>query len=177
MQRNAIAGRSFAGWEAFEAHLAACEREVANARVHGTTGEAPMVRFARDELTALQPLADRPPFRTCRTLERRVKNDCAVEVDGNTYSVPRRGLLAASPAEIGSKASWPSMARLIGERVELIVAGGQVRVRHDASEVAVHRLVEGRRQRVIDKAHLAGVAGTAGRPVRAAPALIDDPRH
>jgi hypothetical protein len=93
----------------------------------------------------LKPVAERPPFRTCRTLERRVRNDCAVEVDGNAYSVP-----------------W----RLIGERVEVIVAAGQVRVRHGASEVAVHRLVEGRRQRVIDTAHLAGVAGLDGRPVR-----------
>jgi transposase len=154
VKRNAIACRSFASWEAFEAHLAGWERDIANARVHGTTGEAPMVRFARDEAAALQPLAGRPPFRTCRTLERRVRNDSAVEVDGNAYSVP-----------------W----RLIGERVEVIVAGGQVRVRHGASEVAVHRLVEGRRLRVLDTAHLAGVAGTDGQPVRAAPALIDDP--
>jgi transposase len=147
VKRNAIAGRSFASWEAFEAHLAGWERDIANARVHGTTGEAPMVRFARDEAAALQPRCDRPPFRTCRTLERRVRNDCAIEIDGNAYSVP-----------------W----RLIGERVEVIVAGGQVRVRHGASEVAAHRLVDGRRQRVIDKAHLAGVAGTAGRPVHRA---------
>jgi transposase len=154
VKRNAIAGRGFASWEAFEAHLAAWERDVANARVHGTTGEVPMVRFARDEMAALQPLVDRPSFQACRTLERRVRNDCAVEVDGNAYSVP-----------------W----RLIGERVEVVVAGGQVRVRHGASEVAIHQRVEGRRQRVIDTAHLTGVAGTAGRPVRAAPALVDDP--
>jgi transposase len=154
VKRNAIAGRSFASWEAFEAHLAAWERDIANARVHGTTGEAPMVRFARDEAAALQPLTDRPSFQACRTLERRVRNDCAVEVDGNAYSVP-----------------W----RLIGERVEVIVAAGEVRVRHGTSEVAVHRLVEGRRQRVIDKAHLAGVAGLGGRPVCAASALPDDP--
>ena len=57
----------------------------------------------------------------------------------------------------------------------MLVTPGQVRVRHGASEVAVHRLVDGRRQRGIDKAHLAGVAGTDGQPVRAAPALIDDP--
>jgi transposase len=154
VKRNAIAGRSFASWEAFEAHLAGWERDVANARVHGTTGETPMARFARDEMAALQPLADRPSFQACRTLERRVKNDCAVEVDGNAYSVP-----------------W----RLIGERVEVIVAGDRVRVRHGTSEVAVHRLVKGRRQRVIDTAHLAGVAGLGGRPVCATPALPDNP--
>lgn len=154
VKRNAIAGRSFASWEAFEVHLAAWERDIANARVHGTTGEAPMIRFARDEAAALQPLADRPSFQACRTLERRVRNDCAIEIDGNAYSVP-----------------W----RLIGERVEVMVAAGQVRVRHGACEVAIHQLVEGRRQRVIDTAHLAGVAGLGGRPVCAASALPDHP--
>jgi len=49
VKRNAIAGRGFASWEALEAHLAEWEREVANARVHGTTGEVPLVRFDRDE--------------------------------------------------------------------------------------------------------------------------------
>jgi transposase len=154
VKRNAIAGRSFASWEALEAHLAAWERDVANARVHGTTGEVPMIRFERDEAAALQPLADRPAFGACRTLERRVRNDCAVEVDGNAYSVP-----------------W----RLIGERVEVIVAAGQVRVRHGTREVAVHALAEGRRQRVLDPAHLAGVTGTPGRPVWAPIEPAEDP--
>ena len=47
-----------------------------------------MVRFARDEAAAMRPLAGRPSFQACRTLERRVKNDCAIEIDGNAYSVP-----------------------------------------------------------------------------------------
>jgi transposase len=148
VKRNAVAGRSFASWEAFEAHLAAWERDIANARVHGTTGEAPAARFDRDEASRLKPIAERPPFRSCRVLERRVRNDCAVEVDGNAYSVP-----------------W----RLIGETVEVIVAGGLLRVRHGSHEVAVHAVVEGRRQRVIDARHLEGVAGVGGQPVRAQP--------
>jgi hypothetical protein len=49
----------------------------------------------------------------------------------------------------------------------VIIAAGQVRVRHGTREVAVHALAEGRRQRVIDAAYLAGVAGTGGRPARA----------
>jgi transposase len=48
VKKNAIAGRSFASWEAFEAHLARWERDVANVRIHGTTGEVPMIRFERD---------------------------------------------------------------------------------------------------------------------------------
>jgi transposase len=144
-KKNAVAGRRFASWEAFEAHLAAWERDVANARVHGTTGEVPQARFERAEARALKPLADRPPFRACRTLRRLVRNDCAVEVDGNAYSVP-----------------W----RLIGETVEVVIAAGRVRVRHGAGEVAVHALHEGRRQRIVDPVHLAGVAGFGGRIMR-----------
>jgi hypothetical protein len=141
VKKNAIAGHSFESWEAFEAHLAKWEREVANVRVHGTTGEAPIVRFKRDEAHCLKPLGARPPFSTLRELSRVVGNDCAVEVDTNSYSVP-----------------W----KLIGERVAVTVAGGEVRIRHGAREVAVHRQTEGRRQRVVDRAHLDGVAGRDG---------------
>lgn len=138
VKRNAIAGRSFETWEAFEAHLAWWEREVANVRVHGTTGEAPMVRFTRDEAHRLKPLGERPPFGSLRELARVVGNDCTIAIDTNSYSVP-----------------WP----LIGERVAVTVSAGSVRVRHGSREVAVHSEAEGRRQRIIDRAHLAGVTG------------------
>jgi hypothetical protein len=59
VKRNAIAGRSFPSWKAFEAHLEACAREVADVRVHGTTGEAPIERFRRAEATALKSIAGR----------------------------------------------------------------------------------------------------------------------
>ena len=142
VKKNAIAGHSFLSWEAFEAHLARWEREVANVRVHGTTGEAPIARFARDEAHRLQALGDRPAFGVARELSRVVGNDCAVEVDTNSYSVP-----------------W----RLIGERVAVTVAAGEVRIRHGACEVAVHRQGQGRRHRIVDPTHLEGVAG-GGRP-------------
>jgi transposase len=141
VKKNAVAGHAFASWEAFEAHLARWERDVANVRVHGTTGEAPITRFERDEAHRLKPLGQRPSFGSLRELTRVVGNDCAIEIDTNSYSVP-----------------W----RLIGEHVAVTVAAGQVRIRHGACEVAVHRLVEGRRQRVIDHAHLDGVAGRDG---------------
>jgi len=108
VKRNAIAGHCFATWEAFEAHLAEWEREVANVRIHGTTGEAPIARFARDEAHRLKPLGGQPSFGSLRELTRVVGNDCAVEIDTNSYSVP-----------------W----RLIGERVAVTVAAGEVRIR------------------------------------------------
>lgn len=141
VKKNALAGRSFASWEAFEAHLARWEREVANARIHGTTGEVPLVRFERDEAHRLKPLGGRPSFGSLRELTRVVGNDCAVVVDTNSYSVP-----------------W----RLIGERVSVTVAAGAVRIRHGAHEVAVHHQAKGRRQRIVDRVHLDGVAGRDG---------------
>ena len=77
-------------WAALEAHLARWMREVADTRVHGTTGEAPIARFEREEAAALRPLAGRPPFRQLRELTRRVQNDGCVDVDTNHYSVPWR---------------------------------------------------------------------------------------
>jgi transposase len=155
VKKNAIAGHSFASWEAFEAHLARWERDVANIRMHGTTGEAPIERFERDEVHRLKPLGGKPSFGSLRELSRIVGNDCAIEVDTNSYSVP-----------------W----RLIGERVAVTVAAGEVRIRYGRREVAVHKIAEGRRQRVIDRAHLDGVAGRDGVVRRAAietPAVLD----
>lgn len=60
LRSSFLDGRQFLG----DADLAdQCTRwlaEVANVRLHGTTGERPAERFARDELAALQPLAPRP---------------------------------------------------------------------------------------------------------------------
>ena len=90
VKRNAIAGHAFASWAALEAHLTWWMRAIADVRVHGTTGEPPLVRFERDEAAALRPIAGRPPFRQIRELVRKVQADCAVEIDTNAYSVPWR---------------------------------------------------------------------------------------
>jgi hypothetical protein len=44
-------------------------------RIHGTTGEAPIVRFARDETHRLKPLGGQPSFGSLRELSRVVGND------------------------------------------------------------------------------------------------------
>jgi hypothetical protein len=150
VKRNAIAGRRFATWPEMEAHLEAWTREIADARVHGTTGETPRQRFDRDEAVALRSLAGIAPFMTARDLLRRVGADCAIEVDGNAYSVP-----------------W----RLIGERVRITVGSGLVRVLHAGHEVAMHAELRGRHGRVTDDAHLAGIAGTKTRPIH----ILADP--
>jgi transposase len=144
VKKNAVAGRRFTTWAEMEAHLEAWTREVADRRIHGTTGEAPVERFDRDERQALRSLAGTAPFTTARDLMRRVGADCAVAIDGNAYSVP-----------------W----RLIGEEVRVTVGNAIVRVHHGGCEVAVHGELKGRHGRVVDDAHLAGLVGAKDRPV------------
>ena len=144
VKRNAIAGHRFGSWAAMEAHLARWTREVADVRIHGTTGEAPLERFARDEASALRPLAGRPPFRQIRELTRVVQSDGCVELDTNRYSVP-----------------W----RLIGARVTVRASAGEVIVSHAGAEIARHGERRGRRERALKAAHLDGIVGAGGRPV------------
>ncbi len=142
VKRNGIAGHAFASFAALEAHLAWWMREIADVRVHGTTGEVPLARFRRDEAATLRPLDDRPPFRQVRELVRKVQADCAVEVDTNAYSVP-----------------W----RLIGESVVVTVSAGRLVIRHAGTVVAEHAETAGRKQRIVDRRHFLGVAGATGR--------------
>jgi transposase len=142
VKKNAIAGRCFETWAAMEAHLEGWTRDIADGRVHGTTGETPKARFDRDEARVLRPLAGTSPFTTARDLIRSVGADCAIAVDGNAYSVP-----------------W----RLIGERVRVTVGSDTIRVHHGGREIAVHAELKGRYGRVVDDAHLAGLVGTKER--------------
>ena len=138
VKRNAIAGHRFESLEALRAHLAYWMREVADVRVHGTTGEVPLQRFERDEAAALRPLEAKAAFLQVRELSRRVHSDACVEIDTNRYSVP-----------------W----RLIGESVTVVVADGLVRVLYAGEEVACHAQSAARRATVIERHHLAGVVG------------------
>jgi hypothetical protein len=104
--------------------------------VHGTTGEAPLARFLRDEAHTLQPLADRPRFQPMREWTRRVQADCTIELHRNWYSVP-----------------W----QLLGESVRVVQQGEQLTIHHAASVVATHQLAHGTRVRRVDPAHLAGI--------------------
>ena len=145
VKKNGIAGRRFESFAELEAHLARWTREVANRRIHGTTGRVPIEHFAAEEAQRLQPLPAYGRFEQVRELTRRVTNDCSVVVDTNAYSAP-----------------W----LLIGERVRVLVSETQVRIHHGVAEVAAHRRSQGRRQRITDPAHFAGVAGAEGRAVR-----------
>ena len=99
---------------------------VANVRVHGTSGEVPAERLAREPLL---PLGDKPDYDTSLISFRRATKDCPISYGGNLYSVPAtyaRQTLQVRETEDG----------------QLIV------VHEDDQEVARHRLLEGRYQRV-----------------------------
>ena len=148
VKRNAIAGHGFDSWAALEAHLAWWMRDVADVRVHGTTGEAPIARFQRDEAAALRPLDGRTTFQPIRECVRRVHADACIEIETNRYSVP-----------------W----QLIGETVTVLV-DAQVRVLHAGNEVAAHIRLTGQRRSSLQRDHLVGIVS---RDPRAAPATPD----
>lgn len=151
VKHNAIAGRRFENWAAFEAHLDRWTREIADQRVHGTTGVAPAERFA-EEAMALRPLGGRAPFGQLRDLVRKVQADCAIP--GHEQLL---GSLAADRGERPGRGAGRSRYRASCWRG----GGGSC-------------LVPGRRQRIVERAHLAGVVGAAA-PVRSAPVDIVAP--
>ncbi|WP_029770402.1 IS21 family transposase [Pseudogulbenkiania sp. MAI-1] len=143
VKKNAIAGYTFESWAALEAHLTRWQREVADTRIHGTTGMAPKERFD-GERPHLRPVAGIVPFLQVRELIRRVNAEGCVELDTNAYSVP-----------------W----RLIGEMVTVAVRAGTVTVHYAGQEVAHHAELAGSRGRQIDRAHLLGVVPPLSEPV------------
>jgi transposase len=134
-KHNALAGRQFASWAALDAHLA-WWMQMADERDHGTTHEAPRVRFERAEASALRPLPARPiPVRQRRE-QRKVASDCFVDVDTVRYSVPHR---------------------LVGRMVQVLVGDEEVVIFDVAERVAQHSRCREPHQRVVDPAHFEGL--------------------
>jgi transposase len=59
----------------------------AGLRIHGTTRQAPMMRFMTEERPALQSLPE-TPYDLERVVRAKVHRDCHVQVQGRYYSVP-----------------------------------------------------------------------------------------
>lgn len=136
VKANALAGRSFTSWEALHGHLEWWMRDVADIRVHGTTGQIPLSIFDAHELSALRPLDGRPPFVQIREFERVVHNDICVLVDTNKYSVP-----------------W----KFIGLTVTVNVVDGEVVISRAGQELARHSECRRRNQFIVDPAHFDGL--------------------
>ena len=135
VKRNGLADREFEAFSALETHLAEWMTH-ADARVHGTTHEQPIVRFERAERAALRPLPARTLAVRHRRVRRRVSNDSFVDVDTVRYSVPFRFVRAELDVLIGDDA------------VEIFLG---------AERVALHRRSSEPHARVIDGAHFKGL--------------------
>src|SRR5690349_6590185 len=79
-------GRVFRELDDFNAQLATWQGEVADVRIHGTTHQRPIERFA-GEARALVPTAGHASFLAAMVRERVVADDWLVSIDGNRYSV------------------------------------------------------------------------------------------
>jgi len=136
VKHNALAGRTFASFDALQQHLADWIVAVADQRIHGTTYEKPSVRFERDERQALRPLPARPLAVRTRRLTRRVSADCFVDLDTIRYSVPYRH---------------------VRETVEVVVGLEQVEVWLRGSSIARHKRCFEPHAIVRDPAHFQGL--------------------
>jgi transposase len=135
VKRNALADQTFDSVGALEQYLAEW-MTIADQRRHGTTREAPIVRFERDERAVLRALPIRAVPRRTQRLRRRVALDAFVDVDTIRYSVPHR---------------------LVRDHVEVTVEDHRVRIFHGTELVATHARSTEPYARVVDMAHYAGL--------------------
>jgi len=136
VKRNFLPGRVFGDLEDFNAQLAAWLTEIADVRVHGTTHERPIDRFA-GEAGALAQAATQPSFLQAMRRERIVAEDWLVSIEANRYSVP-----------------W----RLIGKTVQVVRVGDRWHIVHRGELVAEHPVLAGRHQLRVCPEHGPGAA-------------------
>lgn len=135
VKRNALAAQTFESFGALEQHLAAW-MALADQRRHGTTREAPILRFERNERAALRALPIRALPRRTQRLRRRVALDAFVDVDTIRYSVPYR---------------------LVHDHVEVVIEDHLVRIFQGRELIATHARATEPFARVVDVAHYAGL--------------------
>lgn len=153
VKRNFLPGREFRDLGDFNEQLRAWQLEVADVRVHGTTHERPLDRFA-GEASALARRAAQPSFLQAMRRDRVVAEDWLVSVDANRYSVP-----------------W----RLIGKTVQVVRVGATWQILHQGQMVAEHPVLAGRHQLHVDPAHGPGATARNARRRFGAPMPTSGP--
>ena len=145
LKRNFLLGRSFVDLSDAREQWAEWNATVSDVRVHGTTHQLPLQRFA-DEQATLMPRSGRPGFKLEARFTRTVADDFLVSLDTNRYSVP---------------------FALIGHTVAVERRDGQVNVHHRGRVVATHAELPGRHGLVILPEHGPGPAARNARMRRA----------
>ena len=90
VKNDALYGETFADWPALVSALGGWRDEVANCRVHGTTGEVPQQRFETIEQATLKPYLTPQPLLAASHIgeSRKVDKTGLISFQGNKYSVP-----------------------------------------------------------------------------------------
>ena len=121
---NFLPGREFVDEVHLHEQLTEWITTIADVRIHGTTHERPIDRFAQEQ-AALLPTSGQPSFRLEAPLARIVADDWLVSLDTNRYSVP-----------------FP----LIGQPVEVHRRNGTLRILHRGVVVVEHPELLGKHQ-------------------------------
>lgn len=153
VKRNFLPGRSFVDLEDVRAQLAEWNHTIADVRVHGTTHERPLDRFAAEQRHLLSASA-RPGYRLEARFPRIVADDFLVSLDTNRYSVP---------------------FALIGQTVEVERRDGEVKIFHQDRCVVAHPELTGKYQVRILPEH--GPGALARNPRRIPSSLPDRSRR
>jgi transposase len=140
--------RAFRNLDDLNAQFTQWLDQIANRRLHGTTGRIVIEHFA-EERTFLQPLPA-GPFNAVLRLERRISHEGMISVGGNLYSVPD-----------GTRR----------RPVEVQVTAAEVHILEDGRLVAVHPVLEA----AAGAASPRGIAACRRPPTAPRPAT--EPRH
>jgi hypothetical protein len=141
VKRNFAPGRTFSDLEDFNEQLAAWQAEIADVRIHGTTHQRPIDRFA-EESSALVPTASQASFLQATVRERVVAGDWLISIENNRYSVP---------------------FGLIGKTVRVVREGASWVIRYRGQVVAEHAVLAGRAQLSVRPEHGPGAAARNAR--------------
>ena len=142
---NALAGEVFDDWDHLEAHVRQWLDGVANVRQHGTTGEAPRVRFERDELV----LSD---LETGQAIARHViSHDKGTVIRNNDHYRDKAARVADLEATIGEQVGQATGARLCAQlkatsprihKDQLVALRGLLRQHTDLPQTLLDQLIE-----------------------------------
>ena len=142
---NALAGEVFDDWDHLEAHVRQWLDGVANVRQHGTTGEAPRVRFERDELV----LSD---LETGQAIARHViSHDKGTVIRNNDHYRDKAARVADLEAAIGEQVGQATGARLCAQlkatspriyKDQLAALRGLLRQHTDLPQTLLDQLIE-----------------------------------